>query len=39
MPGDAVTPNAGPRLLLNCYVKVQNSYKTPPPHGENGFLN
>ena len=31
MPGDAVTPNAGPGLLLDCEVKVQNSYKTPPP--------
>ena len=30
MPGDDVTPNAGPGLLLNCLVKVQNSYKTPP---------
>ena len=30
MPGDAVTPNAGPGLLLNCLVKVQNSYKTLP---------
>ena len=29
MPGDAVTPNAGPGLLLNCKVKVQNCYKTP----------
>ena len=30
MPGDAVTPNPGPALLLNCQVEVQNSYKTPP---------
>ena len=30
MPGDAVTPTAGPGLLLNCWVKIQNSYKTPP---------
>ena len=29
MPGDAVTPNVGPGLLLNSLVKVQNSYKTP----------
>ena len=29
MPGYAVTPNAGPGLILNCLVKVQNSYKTP----------
>ena len=29
MPGDAVTPNAGPGLLLDCSVKVQNRYKTP----------
>ena len=39
MPGDAVTPNAGPRLLLNCYVKVQNIYQIHPSHGKNGFLN
>ena len=39
MPGDAVTPNAGPGLLLNCEVKVQISDKTPPPLGKNGFLN
>ena len=26
MPGDAVTSNAGPGLLLNCEVKGQNSF-------------
>ena len=27
-------------FLLDCEVKVQNSYKTPsPPHVKNGFLN
>ena len=30
MPGDAVTPNAGPGLLSICLVEVQNSYKTLP---------
>ena len=39
MPGDAVTPNAGPGLLLNCLVEVQNSYTPPTSHGKNGFLN
>ena len=30
MPGDAVTPNAGPGLLLNCKVKVQNILQNTP---------
>ena len=30
MPGDAVTPNAAPGLLLNSWEKVRNSYKTLP---------